>query len=118
DSVVSGFEHSARVVTAAAVVMISVFAAFLGSEEQILKTIGFGLAAAVLFDALVVRMTLVPAVLALLGRRAWRLPRWLDRLVPDLDIEGERLGRSSHGGGTEVGDGEPVAAASGRLHGN
>ncbi|MFF9103254.1 MMPL family transporter [Streptomyces rubrogriseus] len=118
DSVVSGFEHSARVVTAAAVVMISVFAAFLGSEEQILKTIGFGLAAAVLFDALVVRMTLVPAVLALLGRRAWRLPRWLDRLVPDLDIEGERPGRSSHGGGTEVGDGEPVAAASGRLHGN
>ncbi|MFD6191116.1 hypothetical protein [Streptomyces sp. NPDC060275] len=66
----------------------------------------------------VVRMTLVPAVLALLGRRAWRLPRWLDRLVPDLDIEGERLGRSPHGGGAEAGGGEPVAAASGHLHGN
>ncbi|MFH8439798.1 MMPL family transporter [Streptomyces sp. NPDC018026] len=118
ESVVSGFEHSARVVTAAAVVMISVFAAFLGSEEQILKTIGFGLAAAVLFDAFVVRMTLVPAVLALLGRRAWRLPRWLDRLVPDLDIEGERLGRSPHGGGAGAGGGEPVGAASGPRHGN
>ncbi|MFF8716412.1 MMPL family transporter [Streptomyces sp. NPDC015184] len=93
DSVVSGFEHSARVVTAAAVIMISVFASFMGSDEQMLKTIGFGLAAAVLFDAFVVRMALVPAVLALLGRRAWRLPRWLDRLVPDLDVEGERLER-------------------------
>ncbi|MEV5662158.1 MMPL family transporter [Streptomyces flaveolus] len=93
DSVISGFEHSARVVTAAAVIMISVFAAFMGSDEQMLKTVGFGLAAAVLFDAFVVRMALVPAVLALLGRRAWRLPRWLDRLVPDLDVEGERLER-------------------------
>ncbi|MFG3246258.1 MMPL family transporter [Streptomyces sp. NPDC048187] len=93
DSVVSGFEHSARVVTAAAVIMVSVFASFMGSDEQMLKTIGFGLAAAVLFDAFVVRMAMVPAVLALLGRRAWRLPRWLDRLVPDLDVEGERLER-------------------------
>ncbi|MFJ8855760.1 MMPL family transporter [Streptomyces sp. NPDC102437] len=93
DSVVSGFEHSARVVTAAAVIMISVFASFMGSDEQMLKTIGFGLAAAVLFDAFVVRMALVPAVLALLGRRAWQLPRWLDRSVPDLDVEGERLER-------------------------
>ncbi|MFD9031942.1 MMPL family transporter [Streptomyces sp. NPDC059567] len=94
DSVISGFEHSARVVTAAAVIMISVFAAFIGSDEQMLKTVGFGLAAAVLFDAFVVRMALVPAVLALLGRRAWHLPGWLDRLVPDLDIEGERLERA------------------------
>ncbi|SBT90007.1 putative drug exporter of the RND superfamily [Streptomyces sp. DI166] len=93
DAVISGFEHSGRVVTAAAVIMISVFAAFLGSEEQILRTIGFGLAAAVLLDAFVVRMTLVPAVLALLGHAAWRLPRRLDRFVPDLDVEGERLDR-------------------------
>ncbi|MGW0812868.1 MMPL family transporter [Streptomyces viridiviolaceus] len=97
NAVVSGFEHSARVVTAAAVIMISVFAAFMGSDEQMLKTIGFGLAAAVLFDAFVVRMAIVPAVLALLGRRAWRLPRWLDRLVPDLDVEGERLERDLDG---------------------
>ncbi|MEU8543250.1 MMPL family transporter [Streptomyces sp. NPDC048717] len=97
DSVVSGFEHSARVVTAAAVIMISVFASFMGSDEQMLKTVGFGLAAAVLLDAFVVRMALGPAVLALLGRSAWRLPRWLDRLVPDLDVEGERLGRDQDG---------------------
>lgn len=90
-AVVSGFEHSARVVTAAAVIMISVFAGFMGSSEQMVKTIGFGLAIAVLFDAFVVRMTLVPAVLALLGHRAWRLPRWLDRWVPHVDVEGERL---------------------------
>ncbi|MFC9468643.1 MMPL family transporter, partial [Streptomyces coelicoflavus] len=118
ESVVSGFEHSARVVTAAAVVMISVFAAFLGSEEQILKTIGFGLAAAVLFDAFVVRMTLVPAVLALLGRSAWRLPRWLDRLVPDLDVEGERLERGAHGRDDAASGGETVGAAAGHLSGN
>ncbi|MDN3254112.1 MMPL family transporter [Streptomyces sp. MA25(2023)] len=91
DAVIGGFEHSARVVTAAAVIMIAVFGSFMGSDEQMLRTIGFGLAAAVLFDAFLVRMALVPAVLALLGRRAWRLPRWLDRLVPDLDVEGERL---------------------------
>lgn len=95
DAVISGFEHSARVVTAAAVIMISVFGSFMGSDEQMLKTIGFGLAAAVLFDAFLVRMALVPAVLALLGRRAWRLPPWLDRLVPDLDVEGERLERDA-----------------------
>ncbi|MFJ9444672.1 MMPL family transporter [Kitasatospora sp. NPDC101235] len=93
-AVVSGFEHSARVVTAAAVIMISVFASFLGSDEQMLKTIGFGLAAAVLLDAFVVRMAIVPAVLALLDRRAWHLPGWLDRLLPDLDVEGERLERA------------------------
>ncbi|MBD0422234.1 MMPL family transporter [Streptomyces sp. TRM S81-3] len=90
-AVIGGFEHSARVVTAAAVIMISVFAGFMGSSEQMVKTIGFGLAIAVLFDAFVVRMTLVPAVLALLGHRAWRLPRWLDRWVPHVDVEGESL---------------------------
>ncbi|MDN3262806.1 MMPL family transporter [Streptomyces sp. CSDS2] len=116
ECVVSGFEHSARVVTAAAVIMASVFAAFLGSEEQILKTIGFGLAAAVFFDAFVVRMTLVPAVLALLGRRAWSLPRWLDRLVPDLDVEGERL-EGSRRGTAGAGDAGPVGAAAGHVSG-
>ncbi|WP_079160107.1 MMPL family transporter [Streptomyces pactum] len=118
DSVVSGFEHSARVVTAAAVIMVSVFAAFMGSDEQMLKTIGFGLAAAVLFDAFVVRMAIVPAVLALLGRRAWRLPRRLDRFVPDLDVEGERLERglggrtaSAPGASLDAGPGPAVETA-------
>ncbi|WP_440556223.1 MMPL family transporter [Streptomyces sp. SCPE 10] len=91
EAIADGFRHSARVVVAAAVIMISVFAAFMGSDEQMLKTIGFGLAIAVFFDAFVVRMAIVPAVLALLGDRAWRLPRLLDRLVPNLDVEGERL---------------------------
>ncbi|WP_307802129.1 MMPL family transporter [Actinomadura violacea] len=91
EAVVAGFEHGARVVTAAALIMISVFAAFLGSDEQMIKTMGFGLAAAVAVDAFVVRMTLVPAVLALLGDRAWWLPRWMRRSVPDLDVEGARL---------------------------
>ncbi|MER7780463.1 MMPL family transporter [Streptomyces sp. NPDC096191] len=118
DSVISGFEHSGRVVAAAAVIMISVFAAFLGSEEQILKTIGFGLAAAVLFDAFVVRMTLVPAVLALLGRSAWSLPRWLDRLVPDLDVEGERLERGPRGVMAEENGAGPVGAPAGHVPGN
>ncbi|WP_181796509.1 MMPL family transporter [Streptomyces sp. WELS2] len=116
ECVVSGFEHSARVVTAAAVIMVSVFAAFLGSEEQILKTIGFGLAAAVFFDAFVVRMTLVPAVLALLGRRAWSLPRRLDRLVPDLDVEGQRL-EGSHRGTAGASDAGPVGAPAGHVSG-
>nr|WP_205616393.1 MMPL family transporter [Streptomyces harenosi] len=113
DSVVSGFEHSARVVTAAAVIMISVFAAFLGSEEQILKTVGFGLAAAVLFDAFVVRMTLVPAVLALLGRRAWSMPGRLDRLVPDLDVEGARLESGPRAATAEVSGADAVGLTAG-----
>ncbi|QIG45275.1 MMPL family transporter [Nocardioides anomalus] len=91
-AVVDGFAHSARVVVAAAVIMIGVFAGFALTDDVILKTIGFALAVGVLADALLVRMTIVPAVMAIVGERIWWLPRWLDRLVPDLDIEGERLG--------------------------
>ncbi|KNB54426.1 MMPL family transporter [Streptomyces caatingaensis] len=91
EAVVTGFRHGARVVTAAAVIMISVFAGFIGSSEPMIKMIGFGLAVAVFFDAFVVRMALVPAVLALLGRAAWWLPRWLDRALPNVDVEGEGL---------------------------
>ncbi|MEU7582363.1 MMPL family transporter [Streptomyces sp. NPDC041068] len=90
-AVVTGFRHGARVVSAAAVIMIAVFAGFIGSSEQMVKMIGFGLAIAVFFDAFVVRMALVPAVLALLGRKAWWLPRWLDRALPNVDVEGEGL---------------------------
>jgi putative drug exporter of the RND superfamily len=91
-AVVDGFAHSARVVVAAAVIMIGVFAGFALTDDVILKTIGFALAVGVLADALLVRMTIVPAVMAIVGERIWWLPAWLDRLVPDLDIEGERLG--------------------------
>jgi RND superfamily putative drug exporter len=88
---VSGFQASARVVTAAALIMIAVFSGFIISDDVVIKSIGFALAFGVLVDAFLVRMTLVPAVLALLDRRAWWLPRWLDRRMPNLDIEGEKL---------------------------
>ncbi|WP_460070429.1 MMPL family transporter [Streptomyces sp. YKOK-I1] len=91
EAVVAGFRHGARVVTAAAVIMISVFAGFLLDDAALVKSIGLGLASAVLFDAFVVRMTIVPAVMALVGRRAWALPKWLDRILPDVDVEGEKL---------------------------
>ncbi|MGW2330302.1 MMPL family transporter [Streptomyces sp. NPDC001700] len=93
-AVVTGFRYSARVVAAAAVIMIAVFSGFVGADESMIKTMGFGLAVAVLFDAFVVRMALVPAVLALLGDKAWWMPRWLDRLLPRVDVEGTGLAPS------------------------
>jgi RND superfamily putative drug exporter len=91
ESVVGGFSLSARVVTAAAIIMTSVFASFITGEDLIIKSFGFALAFGVLIDAFLVRMTLVPAVLVLVGDRAWHLPRWMERRVPDLDVEGEQL---------------------------
>ncbi|WP_461030594.1 MMPL family transporter, partial [Streptomyces sparsus] len=91
EAVVTGFTHGARVVTAAAIIMVSVFAGFVGSNDPMIKMMGFGLAIAVFFDAFIVRMAIVPAVLGLLGRAAWWLPRWLDRALPSVDVEGERL---------------------------
>jgi RND superfamily putative drug exporter len=90
-AVVTGFRYSARVVAAAAAIMMAVFAGFIGSGESMIKMIGFGLAIAVFFDAFVVRMAIVPAVLALLGDKAWWLPKWLDRALPNVDVEGEGL---------------------------
>ncbi|MFF7445447.1 MULTISPECIES: efflux RND transporter permease subunit [unclassified Streptomyces] len=95
EAVVSGFRHSARVVVAAAVIMMAVFSGFISAQEAMIKTIGFGLAVAVLFDAFVVRMALVPAVLALLGDKAWWLPARLDRLLPRVDVEGTGLAAPS-----------------------
>jgi putative drug exporter of the RND superfamily len=105
DAVVTGARHAARVVVAAALIMFSVFASFVTIEDVIVKAIAFGLAVGILVDAFLVRMTLVPAVLALLGRSAWWLPRWLDRILPDLDVEGARLqaGRPA----TSVADRQP-----------
>jgi putative drug exporter of the RND superfamily len=91
-AVATGFQHGARVVAAAATIMISVFAGFVLGDDFI-KQVGFALAVAVFIDAFVVRMTIVPAVLTLLGERAWWLPRWLDRILPDVDVEGEKLRR-------------------------
>jgi RND superfamily putative drug exporter len=74
--------------------MISVFAGFIFSHDATIKPIGFGLAFGVLLDAFVVRMLLIPAAMHLLGESAWWLPRWLDRLLPDVDVEGAKLERS------------------------
>ncbi len=94
EAIVSGFRHSGRVVAAAAIIMVSVFAGFVGMSNPTIQTMGVGLAAAVAFDAFVVRMAMVPAVLALLGHRAWWLPRILNRVLPNVDIEGEALGKA------------------------
>ncbi|QDL74071.1 MMPL family transporter [Streptomyces malaysiensis subsp. malaysiensis] len=91
EAIVNGFRHSGRVVAAAAIIMISVFAGFIGMSSPTIQTMGVGLAAAVAFDAFVVRMAIVPAVLALLGHRAWWLPPILNRVLPNVDIEGEKL---------------------------
>ncbi len=88
-----GFVGSARVVTAAAIIMFAVFAAFVPEGDPSIKVIALGLAVGVFVDAFVVRMTLVPAVLQMLGDRAWRMPRWLDRVLPAFDVEGEGLAR-------------------------
>jgi RND superfamily putative drug exporter len=104
EAVVAGARHAARVVVAAALIMFSVFASFVTIEDVIVKAIAFGLAVGILVDAFLVRMTLVPAVLALLGRSAWWLPRRLDRILPDLDVEGARLTA-----------GQPLAPADERL---
>jgi RND superfamily putative drug exporter len=91
EAVVSGTGHGARVVTAAAIIMTSVFAGFVLVEDPIIKSMGFALAFGVAIDAVVVRLSIVPAVVSLLGRTAWWLPHWLDRALPNVDIEGERL---------------------------
>ncbi|OMI36658.1 membrane transport protein [Streptomyces sparsogenes DSM 40356] len=91
EAIVGGFRHSGRVVAAAAIIMISVFAGFIGMNSPTIRTMGVGLASAVAFDAFVVRMAIAPAVLALLGHRAWWLPRILNRVLPNVDIEGEAL---------------------------
>ena len=90
-AVTQGFRDSARVVAAAALIMVAVFASFVPGGDATLAPIAFALAVGVLLDAFLVRMTLVPAVLALARRGAWWLPRWLDRVLPDVDVEGTRL---------------------------
>nr|WP_216853003.1 MMPL family transporter [Phytoactinopolyspora halotolerans] len=109
-SVVTGFQHGSRVVTAAAIIMMSVFGAFMLGGEDFIMQVGMALAAAVAFDAFVVRMTIVPAILTLLGRRAWWLPRWLDRLLPNVDVEGEKLAKYLNEDGRK--DREPAAVGS------
>lgn len=94
-AVVAGFNQSSRVVAAAATIMIAVFAAFMLQELAFIQVMAFSLAIAVFIDAFVIRMTLIPAVLILLGDRAWWPPKWMDRWLPQVDVEGESLTRST-----------------------
>jgi RND superfamily putative drug exporter len=91
-SVAHALEITARVITCAALIMVSVFAAFIVSDNIVVKMLGLGLAVSVLIDATVVRLLMVPAVMTLLGPHAWWTPRWLDRLLPHIDAEGESAG--------------------------
>jgi len=96
-AIVRGGGASARVVVAAATIMTAIFASFVLPDDALIKPIAFALAIGVACDALLVRMTAVPAVLALAGRKAWYLPRWLERILPNLDVEGASL-REPHVG--------------------
>jgi RND superfamily putative drug exporter len=106
-----GLYAGRAVVTAAAIIMISVFAGFIFSESSTIKPIGFGLAFGVLVDAFVVRMLLIPAVMHLLGKSAWWIPKWLDRILPDVDVEGAKLERSHPGDDRGLGAEPAVAGA-------
>lgn len=106
-AIVSGYNHAVRVVVAAAIIMISVFGGFIFAESTMIRPMGFGLAFGVLVDAFIVRMTLTPAIMALLGDKAWWMPKWLDRLTPNMDVEGAALSekiqheRESAGAGSD-----------------
>ncbi|NYI08141.1 MMPL family transporter [Allostreptomyces psammosilenae] len=134
EAVATGYQHGAKVVGAAALIMIAVFGSFIYSHEHMIKAIAFSLAFGVLVDALLVRMTLVPALMTLMGRGAWWLPGFLQRALPNVDIEGERLahlldadgrgpghgdGGEGHGGGGfgPGGDSGPDDPDAGGAHG-
>lgn len=95
-SITHGVRAGRAVVVAAAIIMIAVFGSFAFAESTMIRPMGFGLAVGVLFDAFLVRLILVPATLRLLGKSAWWLPRWLDRILPDVDVEGAKLERGNH----------------------
>jgi RND superfamily putative drug exporter len=88
-SVADGLAATAKVITAAAAIMVVVFGSFLLEKDRAVKMMGTGLAVAILLDATIVRMLLVPATMELLGDRNWWLPRWLDRILPSIDVEGQ-----------------------------
>jgi RND superfamily putative drug exporter len=92
----SGFTGSAKVVTAAGLIMFAVFVAFVPEGDSSLKPIALGLAAGIAIDAFLVRMTLIPALMAILGERAWEIPAWLEKILPSVDIEGEAVERERH----------------------
>jgi RND superfamily putative drug exporter len=105
DAVANGIAFTGRVISAAAAIMICVFLSFMLPNERTIKEFGFGLAIAVFLDAIVVRCILLPAVLEILDKSTWWLPSWLDRLLPDINIEGS----AAREAGSSLGDGgEPT----------
>ena len=90
-AVLAGLRDSGGVVTAAGLIMIAVFTGFMMASDPMVKVMGMALAFGVLFDAFIVRMMIVPAVMILLGDAAWYLPKWLDRILPNIDVEGEAI---------------------------
>jgi RND superfamily putative drug exporter len=105
-----GLHAGARVVAAAAIIMISVFSGFIFSDSSTIRPIGFGLAFGVLVDAFIVRMLLIPAAMHLLGKSAWWFPKWLDRILPDVDVEGAKLERTHPLDGGRLSEQERVGA--------
>lgn len=110
-----GYRSGARVVTAAAVIMISVFAGFTLSSMTFLKLMGFSMAAAIVFDAFLVRMIIMPTAMAVLGERAWWIPRWLDKVLPRIDVEGDGLRAMSADADTAPLQEVPMPVASGAV---
>ena len=92
-AILSGYRAGSRVVVAAAIIMIAVFAGFVFSHLSMIRPMGFALAFGVLVDAFVIRMTLTPAIMQWFGDKAWWLPKWLDRILPSVDVEGDGLRR-------------------------
>ena len=88
-AVVEGLANTGRVITSAAAIMVCVFTSFVLNGDPLVKEFGVGLAVAIAIDSTLVRCLLVPAVMVLLGKRAWWLPRWMDRVIPHVSIEGE-----------------------------
>jgi putative drug exporter of the RND superfamily len=103
EAVVEGFSHSARVVTAAAIIMMGVFGGFALGDNVILKTMGFALAIGVFADAFVVRMLILPALMSIAGDKIWWMPKWMQPIVPTFDVEGEALTKRLDGGEKDSG---------------
>ncbi|SDD60942.1 membrane protein YdfJ [Terribacillus halophilus] len=91
EAILAGMRDSGKVVVAAGLIMMSVFIGFMVTPDAMIKSIGMALTFGVLFDAFVVRMTIVPAIMSLIGKAAWYMPKWLDKILPNIDVEGEAL---------------------------
>lgn len=111
----TGFSHAATVVVVAAIIMVSVFAGFIFSHLTMIRPLGFALALGVLIDAFVVRMTLIPAAMFLLGRCAWWLPRWLEKILPNVDVEGAKVAPMVLGGAEDASVTDPSREGCGRA---